>query len=38
MCKDTAVPLTTHHVWEAPLKDGKVQTLEICDKSLIKMG
>ena len=32
MCKDTAVPLTTHHVWEAPLKDGKVQTLEICDK------
>ena len=32
MCKDTGVPLTVHHVWEAPLKDGVEQKLEICDK------
>ncbi len=32
MCKKTGIPITTHHVWEAPFKDGKVQTLDICDK------
>ena len=32
MCKKTGVSLTVHHVWEAPLKDDVVQTLNICGK------
>ena len=32
MCNAIGVPLTTHHVWEAPFKDDKVQTLDICDE------
>jgi len=31
MCKKPNSKLTTHHVWEAPLKDGAVQNLDICD-------
>jgi len=31
MCKEKGKPLTKHHVWEAPLKDGICQTLDICD-------
>ena len=31
MCKAKGSALTEHHVWEAPLKDGRVQTLDICD-------
>jgi len=31
ICKKTGVPLTVHHVWEAPLKNGEVQKLDICD-------
>ena len=32
MCKDKGVPLTKHHVREAPLKDGIVQSIMICGK------
>jgi len=30
MCKKPGVPLTVHHVWEAPLKEGTAQELDIC--------
>jgi hypothetical protein len=31
MCKAFGVPLTKHHVWEAPLKEGIAQLIMICD-------
>jgi len=32
MCKNKGVVLTEHHVREAPLKNGKAQSIMICDK------
>jgi len=32
MCKEKGVDLTEHHVHEAPKKDGRTQTIMICQK------
>ena len=32
MCKEKGTDLTTHHVHEAPKKDGRTQTIMICQK------
>ena len=32
MCKAKGIDLTTHHVHEAPKKDGRTQTITICQE------